>query len=272
MKKMELKSKTKVDIQNLSENSLFKFLRKMPKGGDLHIHDIAMVNIEWVVKELTYLPDLYYCITDGEQILRFIFSEKFPVQEHECKSKWLSVEEKRKETGSDLFDLIASDPDTTWHRFINSLAPVGDLAYTEKGFRPYFKQALTEAYEDNVLYLEVRTLLLPLLCDNGTTLDREETLRHYIEVTEEFKKENPGFIGAKFILISVRSLPADVLATDLRLAVALRQKYPDYVLGYDIVGYENYGPPHKDLLDVLLIPSREAIDLPFFFHAGETRN
>lgn len=72
----------------------------------MHIHDIAMVNIEWVVKELTYLPDLYYCITDGEQILRFIFSEKFPVREHECKSKWLSVEEKRKETGSDLFDLM----------------------------------------------------------------------------------------------------------------------------------------------------------------------
>ena len=49
-----------------------------------------------------------------------------------------------------------------WDKFINSIYGVADLMYSEPGFGPYFKQALTELYEDNVLYVEVRTLLPPV--------------------------------------------------------------------------------------------------------------
>lgn len=281
LKTAQLELKTKFNYLNLRNNELFNFIRDVPKGGDLHIHDISMVDIRWVVKELTYLPNLYCCTTNGGEMVRFRFSKKTPHKENYCDANFLSVEKERKKVGPEKFDEMLYDKmtmtgdktyyeDESWDTFISKLDPILDLVYTERGFRPYFRQALTEFHKDNGLYLEVRTLLLPILCDNGTTLDREITLQQYMEVTEEFKEENPDFIGAKFIHISVRNFPVDVIETDLRLAVALRQKYPDYLLGFDLVGYENGGAPLKDLLDVLLIPSLEGIDLPYFFHAGET--
>lgn len=49
-----------------------------------------------------------------------------------------------------------------WDDFIESIMCVADLMYSETGFRSYFKQALTELYEDNVLYVEVRTTMNPV--------------------------------------------------------------------------------------------------------------
>jgi adenosine deaminase CECR1 len=54
----------------------------------------------------------------------------------------------------------------------------------------------------------------------------------------------------------------------------LKQKYPDVIAGFDLVGAEDTGRPLADYL-VPLIAFQErvkelGIDLPFLFHAGET--
>ncbi|KAJ8023518.1 Adenosine deaminase 2 [Holothuria leucospilota] len=199
-----------------NKSDLFQFIRKMPKGGDLHIHDISMVNIRWVISELTYLPNLYYCDTKGGKFVRYRYSDNAPEREDFCDDSWISVKERREEIGPEDFDKMLYDKMTmdnkyqgaqaAWNKFSGSIDCVGDLMYSESGFRPYFKQALTEAYEDNVLYVEVRTLMSPIVSNSGERFSREETLRRFIEVTNEFKEENPGFIGAKFIFLSVRQV------------------------------------------------------------------
>ncbi|KAJ8023521.1 Adenosine deaminase 2 [Holothuria leucospilota] len=283
MKASELRNYDELlSYEDVPDNSyVYHFIRKMPKGGDLHIHELSMVNIAWVVSELTYLPDLYYCDTRDGKFVRYRYSDQIPSKEHFCNDSWISVTERRKEMGVTDFDKMLYDKMTleykrqgakmAWEKFIGAIACVLDLIYSEVGFRPYFKQALTEVYEDNVLYVEVRAEMLPILRKNGKSYPREETLRWFMKATKEFKEANPGFIGAKFILISVRSKAKEAVESDIKTAMALHQKYPSHLIGYDIAGYENNGRPLNEFLDILFIPSQNGLSLPFFFHAGETK-
>lgn len=52
--------------------------------------------------------------------------------------------------------------------------------------------------------------------------------------------------------------------------MALKKKYPDFMIGYDLVGHEDLLRPLLEDLEALLYPSQNNIDLKFFFHAGET--
>lgn len=61
-----------------------------------------------------------------------------------------------------------------------------------------------------------------------------------------------------------------VIANDIQEVMKFRQKYPDFVLGYDIVGQEDRGHSLLNYIDSLLGPSQAGKDLPYFFHAGET--
>jgi len=50
----------------------------------------------------------------------------------------------------------------------------------------------------------------------------------------------------------------------------LRAQFPDYLLGFDVVACEDAGHPLVYFIDELLYPSQLGIDLPYYFHAGET--
>jgi hypothetical protein len=44
------------------ESSLvYQFLKTMPKGGSLHLHDTAITSADWVVENITYREGLYMC-------------------------------------------------------------------------------------------------------------------------------------------------------------------------------------------------------------------
>jgi len=56
----------------------------------------------------------------------------------------------------------------------------------------------------------------------------------------------------------------------IKASVQFLHKYPDLFSGYDIVGDEDKGNSLLSYIDELLYPSQNNIDLPYFFHAGET--
>ena len=60
------------------------------------------------------------------------------------------------------------------------------------------------------------------------------------------------------------------ITSDVKEAMRLRKKFPESVLGFDLVGMEDQGHSLQYFLDALLYPSQHGIKLPYFFHAGET--
>lgn len=47
----------------IEKSEIFKYIKRMPKGGNLHLHNSASVSSEWVIKNLTYRPEVKLCTT-----------------------------------------------------------------------------------------------------------------------------------------------------------------------------------------------------------------
>ena len=68
----------------------------MAPGAALHVHDFAMVDVEWLVRNVTYRPHCYICYTDDRSV-RFYFSSGLPKPLSNC-STWTLLEQLRAKT------------------------------------------------------------------------------------------------------------------------------------------------------------------------------
>ncbi|XP_030845184.1 adenosine deaminase AGSA [Strongylocentrotus purpuratus] len=273
----------------VEKSAVFDIIKRMPKGGILHIHEISIADPWWVVQTITYLPHLYYCVSDDYfSSLRFKFAGTVPQEKPvACKTEWALVSESRAALGSSYFDqllyhnltMVTDQPDEvypnttmSWLRFQQALLSLTDLYFSVTSFDLFVKQSLLQMIQDNVQYVEIRTVLFPLQELDGTIHPPEYTLQQYIRIAEEFKQQYPNdFAGLKIISSSIRHpVNRPLIKAQVQLAMDLRKKYPNYFAGYDLVAQEDGGGPLVDYLNELLYPLEVGSDLPFFFHAGET--
>uniref|UniRef100_A0AAG5D8U6 Adenosine deaminase n=1 Tax=Anopheles atroparvus TaxID=41427 RepID=A0AAG5D8U6_ANOAO len=265
-------------LDKINASPLFHLIRKMPKGGVLHAHDTALASTDVIVNE-TYRENLWQrgrFFSEGE--IEFRFSRNRP----DSGDDWEPVLILRQSMGAQrydeqirrLFSLYVEDPNTAyksindvWSKFTKMFMAFEPLVTFRPVWESYFRAALQEFYDDNVMYLEFRGVLPPLYDLDGKTYGPEEVVELYINVTEEFKATHPRFIGTKFIYAPLRI--ADNQTADQYLAIAerLHLQYGDYVVGFDLVGQEDLGRPLVEFADMLLtLPPT----INFLFHAGET--
>lgn len=103
---------------------------------------------------------------------------------------------------------------------------------------------------------------------------------HMFEVIEEevarFKEteEGKGFWGVTTIWTSLRSDSLRPIIENMDHCITTKMEFPNLVAGYDVVGPEDLGRPLSDLLPELFWfrkqCAQEKVNIPFFFHAGET--
>uniref|UniRef100_A0A0B7AWX8 adenosine deaminase n=1 Tax=Arion vulgaris TaxID=1028688 RepID=A0A0B7AWX8_9EUPU len=174
---------------------------------------------------------------------------------------------------------MVTDPQTTyadngqiWIRFARYFSQVANMVFYAPIFRDYFWRNLEEFRADNVQYIELRSSLEGVFDLDGTVHDEEFGLQLYKNVTDEFVKAFPDFSGAKIIRSGSRNSSADKILEEVKTAMYLHKKYPNFMIGYDLVGNEAYFNPLLFYIEALLYPSMQnpPYELPYFFHAGET--
>lgn len=89
----------------------------------------------------------------------------------------------------------------------------------------------------------------------------EDILEIFIEATEEFKRENPLFIGSKVIYAPLKAVTKSKIEYYIEVVRKLHAKYPQFLAGFDLVGQEDTVPGIFTFVEQIL---------KFFFHAGET--
>ncbi|KAH9489267.1 hypothetical protein Btru_057642 [Bulinus truncatus] len=263
--------KSKAWIDN---STIYDVIKMMPKGGGLHLHEPAMTSLEWVVKTLTYLPNLYTTVTsDKYPRRRYKFSNNHPG------SDWRPVSEIRQShTDPDEWDkqlisemsIRVDDPfleypsiNDVWSKFETYFGTVYDLISDLNHFRMYFEQSLKEFYEDGVQYLEIKAG--PRLDSDGN--DVTDRLMQVIQNASDYVRlRHPDFIGVKVIITGLRSAPSQALVVNRTLE--LMRKFPDLVRGFDLVNQEDVTHKTVEYVDELIKNDQSV--LPYFFHAGET--
>lgn len=103
---------------------------------------------------------------------------------------------------------------------------------------------------------------------DGNDYAEKDVLDIYLEVLEEFKRENPLFIGSKLVYAPPKPVSKETIAHYFETVRRLHSNYSTFLVGFDLVGQEDTAP-------VLLSFAQQILQLPpdlkFFFHAGETK-
>lgn len=268
-------------LNEIGESKLFKIIQHMPKGGILHAHDTALVSTDFIVT-LTYREHLWQCNnTVTKAIVNFRFSRAAP-ETTESNLVWIRVSDERSRLGKieydahvrSLFTLFTKDPRSAyrdindmWAKFMSLFILLEPIATYAPVWRDYFKQALTEALEDNVQYLEFRGILPQLYDLDRNNYTQSENVQIYVDTLDEFKRANPDFIGSKFVYAPLRLVPDTTMDEYIDNVQRLHERYPDFIAGFDLVGQEDLGRPLRDFTAKLLsLPD----SIKFFLHAGET--
>uniref|UniRef100_A0A3P9AC40 adenosine deaminase n=1 Tax=Esox lucius TaxID=8010 RepID=A0A3P9AC40_ESOLU len=268
----------------IQRSPIYSLLRAMPKGAALHIHDFSLVGVEWLVRNVTYRPHCYMCFTQ-DQSVRFLFSSREPKSIPLC-SSWVLLTTLRAKTGNTTdFDnslvsnltLFTDDPeeaytsqDAVWKRFEQAFTTAWGLVTYAPVFKDYYYEGLKQLYMDNCMYLELRALLPETYELDGGTHDRSWGLSAYQEVTRQFVSEHPDFLGARVIFTVHRGLNESMVLKAVEEAMNLQKAFPEIMAGFDLVGREDKGRTLWSFREALSLPGKRGVNLPFFFHAGET--
>lgn len=102
---------------------------------------------------------------------------------------------------------------------------------------------------------------------NGELYNETDIMRIYVNILEDFKKQNHEFIGVKLIHAPSKYDAHQRLEANIRNVLDLQQKFSKYFAGFDLVGQEDTSRNIFAFIDGLLsLP--KGINL--FLHAGET--
>lgn len=260
-------------IVQIEKSKLFNIIKKLPKGASLHTHLVAAASFEYVFNNLTYEENLHACILNNRLKLQF-----FPHNKQNDLCQWELMENLRKKNDSyndwlkEQLTLVVENPreiynniDVVWTKFSGIFSTLYDLISYRPVFERYIYQVLFELFKDNVFYVEFRAVPMPIYELNGIVYDTDGFFKLLINAINSFKRDYPHFLDVKFIYSPYRKVNVTKMEEYMQEYLKLKHKYPEFVVGFDLVGFEDKGTSLKEFLPVILNNT-----VKYFFHAGET--
>ncbi|KAK3117160.1 hypothetical protein LTR53_001739 [Teratosphaeriaceae sp. CCFEE 6253] len=295
----------------METSKLWRIVKKMPKGTLLHCHLEAMGDPGWLIEEALRVDGM--CIsselplhTDEARLLQpFTFSYVKPAKRQAATSIWTSDYQKSNhvpvETAAAAFpggreafvDWVRSrvsitheealrhhmGPNAIWRKFLSCFPILASLQRYEPIFRKFIRQMLGELHADGVRWVDIRSIFMQPFTRTGAGKadgDYEGMLAVLQEEIDAFKQseEGKGFWGARLIWTTSRQLGKRKVVEDMMECITMKQRFPNLIAGYDLVGQEDLGRPLSELTPELFwfkkTCAEEGVNIPFYFHAGET--
>jgi adenosine deaminase CECR1 len=246
----------------IEASPLLEVMRRLPKGGILHVHGSAGGDFRWLVSQATERPDCY--MFTGEQgpivrgALRFFATPP--------EGPWRQVKALRSEApdpqafDEQLYRSVTlgeeerEAPDI-WAEFTDCFARLWGLFADASVRSGHWRRMLNGLIDENVQYVEFRGW------------PGEEA------VLQEARRRDPHF-AVKFIPAGGRSSDRERMREMLERALAERERDPRRAVGFDLIQEEDRTHGTLFFAEEILAARREAerrgLSLPLFLHSGET--
>lgn len=245
----------------IDSSPVLEVMRRLPKGGILHVHGSAGGDLRWLVSQGAMRKDAYLFRGEGNPVrgsLRFFAAPPG--------AGWHSVAELRGAAPDPLAfdeeiyrsmtlgeeDLAAPD---IWREFINCFRRGAGLYDDEPLREAHWRRMLAGMADDNVQYVEFR----------GWPVDEA--------LLQEARQRDPAF-AVKFIPALGRSFDRERAKSMLERVLAERERDPGRVVGFDLVDEEDRTNTTRYFAEEILAAQREAarrgFSLPLFLHSGES--
>ncbi|KAL4983975.1 hypothetical protein BDW68DRAFT_167914 [Aspergillus falconensis] len=300
------------DRMRLENSDLWRIVRHLPKGSLLYGHLPAMVGTDFLIDLAFATPGIHVSaprplLTQGDlQDTPFAFrycprSTGGPTDKH---SLWADSYEPS--TPVDLQSTAASFPDggeAGFRRWLKSrctltsdqshhiprasraisdifnrrLPVINSILQYEPILRKCLRHIFSQLAADRIRYVEFRvafTFEYILEGSNKTEEDYTGWFQILQEEVESFRSTEEGkdFHGARVIWATMRSLSNEDIGLSMKQCLLAKEKFPDFICGFDLLGPEANERPLNDLLPILFWfrgrCADEGVEIPFMFHAG----
>ncbi|XP_062566443.1 adenosine deaminase 2-like [Saccostrea cucullata] len=285
----------KNNLADVKASSIYRLLKKFPKGGNMHLHHnhvVSKATILDIIYANPFLLDNFYVKESSEpNKWRFDFYLNPP-------SGWMKVKDNVKYTKdsmvkhstflgiiNDASINLPTDSSLRWKQISPLFSTIGSHIVNQVNMsRLHMEAMLQAAMDENVQYLETKVSAYNKLyfLDSDPAYESKHG-KHYVdndygeeelhiaeEVLNQFRQKNPSFIGYKRIVNSYRRSDPATLKSDAEKALMLHKKYPHLVAGFDMVAEEDLGYSLLFYLrDFVELEVRNE-SLPYFFHTAET--
>jgi adenosine deaminase CECR1 len=198
-------------------------------------------------------------------------------------------------------------PNEVWRKFMSCFPILGSIIYYEPIFRKFIRKMCKALLHDGVFYVDMRSAFYtPYRSLGNEDWDEDffNMLEHMEDEIEKFKASEEGkeFWGARMIWTTIRAFEkrqvierefphsihiscydasrpghfsvALTCHSDMKQCIEMKLEFPELIAGYDLVGQEDLGRSLADLAPELFYfrktCAEHGVDIPFFFHAGET--
>lgn len=258
-------------------SDLLSLLQRMPKGAVLHTHGLASGDFNTLI-ERVQKAERFYVWRGDESVVHGTF--KMIPAGAEVPNGYVpasSVPAAELYASLTLPQNLASS-DECWEHFGNvwkRIAEVGassDLYFGKGGF---LWDILAHWFSLGVIYVEIKEVLfVPWVTCEGTELKDEEWLDLFVKTVNEFKAENPGFIGARLVCLTLKFLSVEEVQKCYQRTVAMKRRAPNFIAGFDLAGHEDGLAPVEKYAEMLQAEQKaaaeEGVHVPFLLHGGET--
>ncbi|KAF2751336.1 Metallo-dependent hydrolase [Sporormia fimetaria CBS 119925] len=295
----------------MEKSKLWKIIRRMPKGTLLHCHLEAMVDLDWALEEAFVTEGV--CLRSAGPLssehelkktdVSFTFSkanakddvsiwskeyvaetpipitaaaDSFPDGGRKGFIEWI----RSRSTITDKEHLLHHEGiNEIWRKFMSCFPILGSLVYYEPIFRKFIRKMCKQLLGDGVFYVDMRSAFSTpyrSLGQENWDPDFNNYLQHMREELDNFKASEEGkeFWGARMIWTTIRAFNKRMVIESMQQCIVMKQRFPELIAGFDLVGQEDLGRPLADLTPELFwfrkACAEAGVDIPFFFHAGET--
>ena len=258
-------------LPRLRQTALYDIFRRMPKGRLMHAHIEASFDMRYMLSLALSCPDVYVFTAPETSEFRHMQLAHKAWFEGDIPTGWENLREavaRQPEIKEKLFVMCTSDKenidDNIWPKF----EAIFDRYKAINNFKPFFislyTDVMTRMAEEGLLGVDFRYISQTIFEEDGRRLSPCEYVDLVCEIAAKVRERYPWF-HVNLIYCYYKGTPVESVSERLEFARSLYEKYPDVILGFDMVGDEDCG---KDLrfYGTALKDAR----VPVIMHAGES--
>jgi adenosine deaminase CECR1 len=247
----------------IEESPVLEVMRRLPKGGILHVHGSWGYDLRWAIAQAVQREDAWIFVGDEGPVVRG--SIRFSATPPE--GAWRPLAELRQAAP----DARAFDDEL--HRSITLGEEEAGLGDVWPEFVRCFRRGFGLFEDPEIRAGHWRRMLQTLIAENVQYVEFRGWPADP-ELVREAQRQDADF-GVKFIPAAGRSGTRERVKEALDRVVNERARDPGRVVGFDLVEEEDRTHGTLFFMEELLAARREAeqegFSLPFFLHSGETR-